>query len=884
MKKKILTSIIGTISIFSLNVNKVNADTVTADTETELVNFVNTAFEDRTILLSENFPQNILSTIELKETTDYSITIDGQNKVLTSSTANPIISYNSGGSINPGYLKIENMDFEGNGANVRAFNVGGYKGTFELNNVSVNNFHAGDDGGAMYMGGNTVIINSTFSNNTSNASGYSGGAIGSKGFSGSLVIENSIFENNETLALGTGPVGGEGGAIYVYSPTATASFSFKNNIFDSNNAVKNASVGKTTLADGGAIALFNVLPGMKIDFDENTFMNNVAGDNGGAILIQTNDSISTGISFKNNTFYKNISQGTTAGTASGGAIQIYSNGGMSTSRVAKVDFINNSFVDNEAKYTGGAIGLAGVAIFNGSSGNFKNNLFAGNISSMSTDKDNDAVATSGFSSSIQKLGYEIGLNDGTTKQDIVGKLPIKLIDNYNEKKAGSKKTQRTIPTIPILPEGKADSIVTSDDTSTNDQRGIIRNNPSDAGSIEMSWIKYDANGGEFNFSSLPNFYDGQVYYDNNVTKNYYQIGIDPSKKVVPNGETDLGVKRNDYTFLGWSKDQSATVADKDLEAGVQLDLKQTNIDFYNKTIYAVWKENSVAGADVTVKYQDTKGKEIYPDEVLTGKIGEEYEAKAKDIKGYTLKETPSNATGKFSNKAQTVIFVYTKNPVAGPAAPYDPTDPTQPPREIEENPDGPGTSGVIRLERVPTFDFGEIEIKTNIEPVEVLDELYTAKGSGEQFYAAPTVEITDDQGSAPGWELSVTNDGVFKSTSSTVPDFNATITINDAVAAPYTSGVTLAEAPEILKDGPITLNKAQQPLATAEAGKGNDKWGISFYDSTDATASKDGLPVRKIGTPKRSNAIVLNIPSATKITANITYTTDIEWTLSTPFP
>lgn len=66
---------------------------------------------------------------------------------------------------------------------------------------------------------------------------------------------------------------------------------------------------------------------------------------------------------------------------------------------------------------------------------------------------------------------------------------------------------------------------------------------------------------------------------------------------------------------------------------------------------------------VTVKYQDVYGKQIAQDVVLTGEGGTTYTSVAIKIDGYTLKTTPENATGIFTDHEQTVIYIYTKDPV-----------------------------------------------------------------------------------------------------------------------------------------------------------------------------------------------------------------------------
>ena len=90
---------------------------------------------------------------------------------------------------------------------------------------------------------------------------------------------------------------------------------------------------------------------------------------------------------------------------------------------------------------------------------------------------------------------------------------------------------------------------------------------------------------------------------------------------------------------------------------------------YNGNVDAdtyIWQRQPVAGKDVTVKYEDESGKSIADEETLQGKVGEEYNSIQKDIDGYTFKEVKDdNASGKFTDQAQTVTYVYTKNPVAG---------------------------------------------------------------------------------------------------------------------------------------------------------------------------------------------------------------------------
>ncbi|WP_188348714.1 MucBP domain-containing protein, partial [Lactobacillus apis] len=85
--------------------------------------------------------------------------------------------------------------------------------------------------------------------------------------------------------------------------------------------------------------------------------------------------------------------------------------------------------------------------------------------------------------------------------------------------------------------------------------------------------------------------------------------------------------------------------------------------FGHKAQEVTFVYTKVAGADVTVHFQDETGKTLIKDEILSGKLDDSYEAKPKDIADYELVGQPVNATGTFGHKAQEVTFIYTK--VAG---------------------------------------------------------------------------------------------------------------------------------------------------------------------------------------------------------------------------
>ena len=82
-------------------------------------------------------------------------------------------------------------------------------------------------------------------------------------------------------------------------------------------------------------------------------------------------------------------------------------------------------------------------------------------------------------------------------------------------------------------------------------------------------------------------------------------------------------------------------------------------------------------APVTVKYEDTEGNQLSAPTVLSGKIGLPYESEAKAIPGWFVAQTPSNATGTFSETAQEVIYVYERSDAAPVTVKYEDTEGNQ---------------------------------------------------------------------------------------------------------------------------------------------------------------------------------------------------------------
>jgi hypothetical protein len=80
----------------------------------------------------------------------------------------------------------------------------------------------------------------------------------------------------------------------------------------------------------------------------------------------------------------------------------------------------------------------------------------------------------------------------------------------------------------------------------------------------------------------------------------------------------------------------------------------------------VYAKEPIKAQDVTVHYQDTAGNKIADDTVISGFVDDLFTTSAKKITDYTFKEVKGKATGKLTTSAQSVIYIYTKNPEPKP--------------------------------------------------------------------------------------------------------------------------------------------------------------------------------------------------------------------------
>ena len=289
------------------------------------------------------------------------LTINGQGHTLDCLNTECFAFYSNSGKITLMNLKIINGHNDENSYNYNggAIRIDG-SAQYTIINCTFNNNWADNNGGAIYNGANKLltIINCSFNNNE--ADDDDGGAIYSKG---NVYIENSLFNSNHAnicggaifccndanitnclfesnKANGAKPFQCEGGAIYCKGDLTVENSTFKNNyaddyggaiyantltlnpncIFDSNIAYDNQGgaiwvnkfnkdvmsatfiknkAGEGAKDDGGAIYINKE---NHITFSNCTFKSNCAGDEGGAIYL---DSSSSELSLKNNTFIDN---------------------------------------------------------------------------------------------------------------------------------------------------------------------------------------------------------------------------------------------------------------------------------------------------------------------------------------------------------------------------------------------------------------------------------------------------------------------------------------------------------------------------------------------------------------------------------------------------
>ncbi|WP_199190583.1 MucBP domain-containing protein, partial [Latilactobacillus fuchuensis] len=146
-----------------------------------------------------------------------------------------------------------------------------------------------------------------------------------------------------------------------------------------------------------------------------------------------------------------------------------------------------------------------------------------------------------------------------------------------------------------------------------------------------------------------------------ITYQYTKI----AKAVTVKYEDADGNKLADSETITGNVGDSYTVAQKDIKGytfKMVTGQETGTLGETAQTVTYVYTKNPAKVGNVTVNYQDADGKQIAASKTLTGNVGTAYQAVQASIDGYTFKQVKGNTTGQFSDKTQTVTYVYTKNP------------------------------------------------------------------------------------------------------------------------------------------------------------------------------------------------------------------------------
>ena len=122
-----------------------------------------------------------------------------------------------------------------------------------------------------------------------------------------------------------------------------------------------------------------------------------------------------------------------------------------------------------------------------------------------------------------------------------------------------------------------------------------------------------------------------------------------------NGKIGLPYQSTAKSITGWTLKETPANA-----SGIFMDQPQAVTYVYERT----------EAAPITVKYVDEEDNELATSEILNGKVGLPYQSTAKSITGWTLKETPANASGTFTDQPQTVTYVYERTEAASVTVKY----------------------------------------------------------------------------------------------------------------------------------------------------------------------------------------------------------------------
>lgn len=212
------------------------------------------------------------------------------------------------------------------------------------------------------------------------------------------------------------------------------------------------------------------------------------------------------------------------------------------------------------------------------------------------------------------------------------------------------------------------------------------------------------------------------------------------------------------------------------------------------------------------------------------------------------------------------------------------------------DPDGPpvtpvppvGTEGLLRLDQVPTLDFGTVEIKGSEVKSAAKYVRLNEKGTETlAFYTPAYVQLTDQRGNNAGWTVT-TKMSAFTAMEADVPVAGvdtlegATVTFKNGELTNH-SGVKGTELTAILPTAYSDVVLSAENTATdkklmgAEVGKGTGTWVNNFYDTKGGTVT---APPSSQDAEATDATIELAIPGTAKKSKDYTYVSTITWTVS----
>ncbi|MBL1229911.1 WxL domain-containing protein [Enterococcus sp. BWB1-3] len=215
-------------------------------------------------------------------------------------------------------------------------------------------------------------------------------------------------------------------------------------------------------------------------------------------------------------------------------------------------------------------------------------------------------------------------------------------------------------------------------------------------------------------------------------------------------------------------------------------------------------------------------------------------------------------------------------------------DPEHPENETDPG-ESPGTSGKLRIDFVPQFNFtghNKISDTDTVYPVnaQLFHDETAARGN--------FIQVSDYRGAALGWTLQVRQEMQFQNANTANSQLNGAVLSLDKSWTNSTQDK--AAAPTVSKEV-IRLDNigATYNLAEAASGKGYGTWSISFGASNDNPLGLDSTLTPKVDAESQpmldssfgnkqmqeNSAITLSVPGATKKDP-VTYSTVLTWILA----